>query len=101
MPGFQREMPRDIRVWAALLGTVSPHLFLRSLTWQDAPVSVSLYPLLVTCSLPFVTDQSIPAPHWMATSIRQSCSSVGATSPVLNQTHRRLSIDICSMKDLL
>ena len=34
MPGFQREMPRDIWVWAAGLGTISPHLSLRSLSFN-------------------------------------------------------------------
>lgn len=44
MPGFQREMPRDIWVWAAGLGTISPHLFLRSLIRQDPPESVLFVP---------------------------------------------------------
>ena len=44
MPGFQREMPRDIWVWAAGLGTISPHLSLRSLIRQDPPESVLFVP---------------------------------------------------------
>lgn len=100
MPGFQREMPRDIWVWAARLGTISLQLFLRSLIWQDPPVSVLFVPSALQ-GLFIICNWSIPAPHWMAASIRQSCSFVGATSPALNQAHRRLSIDVCSMKDLL